>query len=214
MENMRRHIGFCNGMIFWMYNDCWPASMSWSFVDYYGMPKASFYAFRRLARPCTSSVTCENGEYKITLSNFTGDLVKSTFHAYFMKKGENFAVVEEKEFELEVGAYSANSLSLGHSFDPDIVAVCDVDFGTYVDRCFYSYDRLFIEDSSENIEIVDSSCDSVTIGAKSYIHAIELEGEYIFSDNYFSLLKNEEKTVTWKQIDQNGEVGIYAYTLK
>jgi beta-mannosidase len=214
MENMRRHIGFCNGMIFWMYNDCWPASMSWSFVDYYGMPKASFYAFRRLARPCTSSVTCENGEYKITLSNFTGDLVKSTFHAYFMKKSNNFAVVEEKEFELEVGAYSANSLSLGHSFDPDIVAVCDVDFGTYVDRCFYSYDRLFIEDSSENIEIVDSSCDSVTIRAKSYIHAIELEGEYIFSDNYFSLLKDEEKTVTWKQIDQNGEVGIYAYTLK
>jgi hypothetical protein len=159
-------------------------------------------------------VTCENGEYKITLSNFTGDLVKSTFHAYFMKKSNNFAVVEEKEFELEVGAYSANSLSLGHSFDPDIVAVCDVDFGTDVDRCFYSYDRLFIEDSSESIEIVDSSCDSVTIRAKSYIHAIELEGEYIFSDNYFSLLKDEEKTVTWKQIDQNGEVGIYAYTLK
>ena len=26
-ENMRRRIGYCNGLIFWMFNDCWPAAL-------------------------------------------------------------------------------------------------------------------------------------------------------------------------------------------
>ena len=43
---------------------------------------------------------------------------------------------------------------------------------------------------------------------------VELEGECIFSDNYFSLMAGEEKTVTWKQLGENDDFGIYAYTLK
>jgi beta-mannosidase len=214
MENMRRHIGFCNGMVFWMYNDCWPASMSWSFVDYYGMPKASFYAFRRLSRPYTSSVTSENGEYKITLSNLTNNSVSGTVRATFMKKSDNFAVVAEKELALSVDAYSASSLPLDYALDPDIVVVCDAHFGEYTDRCFYAYDRLFIKDCAENIEVVDFGFDSITIKANSYVHAVELEGECIFSDNYFSLMAGEQKTVTWKQLGENDDFGIYAYTLK
>ena len=214
MENMRRHIGFCNGLIFWMYNDCWPASMSWSFVDYYGMPKASFYAFRRCALPVISSVTCENGEYKVTLSNLLNIPFDTRIHAYLMKKSDDFKVVEEKELELSVDEYSASCVSLGWKFDEDYIVVCDADVGGYTDRSFYSYDRLFIKDCSENIEVIDFDFDSITIKANSYVHAVELEGECLFSENYFSLMAGEEKTVTWTKLGENDDFGIYAYTLK
>ena len=214
MENMRRHIGAWNGMIFWMFDDCWPASMSWSFVDYYGMPKASFYSFRRCALPAISSVTCENGEYKVTVSDCINRGFNAKIHAYLMKKSENFRIVEEKKFELSASAYSAESSWLGWSFDSDYVIVCDADFGEYTDRSFYAYDRLFIKDCSENIEVVDFDVDSVTIKANSYVHAVELEGDCLFSENYFSLMAGEEKTVTWQQLGENDDFGIYAYTLK
>ena len=214
MENMRRNIDCWNGMVFWMYNDCWPASMSWSFVDYYGMPKASFYSFRRCARPVVSSVTCEDGEYKITLSNTMNKASGAKIHAYLMKKGENFKVIEEKEFEMSVGAYSAECDTLGWEFDDDYVVVCDADCGDYIDRSFYAYDRLFIKDCSEEIEVIDFDVDSITIRANSYVHAIELEGECLFSENYFSLMAGEEKTVKWEKLGENDDFGIYAYTLK
>ena len=213
MENMRRHIGCWNGMLFWMYDDCWPASMSWSFVDYYGMPKASFYAFRRCARPVVSSVTCEEDDYKITVSNCVDRSVKATIHAYLMKKSDNFKIIDETDVELSVGGYSAASISLGWKFDEDFVVVCDSDMGEYTDRAFYSYDRLFIRDCSEEIEVVDFDVDSITVRAKSYVHAVELEGDCLFSENYFSLMAGEEKKVTWEQLGDNDDFGIYAYTL-
>ena len=214
MENMRRNIDCWNGMVFWMYNDCWPASMSWSFVDYYGMPKASFYSFRRCALPVISSVTCDEGEYKVTLSNAQNIDSFAKIHAYLMKKSENFKIVDEKELEMSVGAYSAEASALGWAFDEDYVVVCDADCGDYTDRSFYSYDRLFIKDCSEEIEVIDFDVDSITIRANSYVHAVELEGECLFSENYFSLMAGEEKTVKWEMLGENDDFGIYAYTLK
>jgi len=40
----------CSGLIFWMYNDTWPTS-SWSVVDYYLLPKPSYFAVKRAYKP-------------------------------------------------------------------------------------------------------------------------------------------------------------------
>ena len=114
-------------------------------------------------------------------------------------------------FEERVGGITIRSFKTPH--DSDDSAGYIADFGDYTDRSFYAYDRLFIKDCSEEIEVVDFDFDSVTIRANSYVHAVELEGECVFSDNYFSLMAGEEKTVTWKQLGENDDFGIYAYTL-
>lgn len=44
MENVRRHKWYSSAILYWMYNDCWPAS-GWSIVDYYAVPKAAYYGF-------------------------------------------------------------------------------------------------------------------------------------------------------------------------
>jgi len=39
-----------SGSLFWMYSDPWPTG-SWAVVDWYGLPKAAYYAAKRAARP-------------------------------------------------------------------------------------------------------------------------------------------------------------------
>lgn len=41
---------FNSGSLFWMFSDSWPTG-SWAVVDWYGLPKAAYYAAKRAARP-------------------------------------------------------------------------------------------------------------------------------------------------------------------
>lgn len=47
IEAHRRNKTRCMGTLFWQINDCWPA-ISWSAKDYFGQPKAFFYAIKSL----------------------------------------------------------------------------------------------------------------------------------------------------------------------
>jgi beta-mannosidase len=64
MELYRRNKWFSSGMIYWMLNDCWPAS-GWALIDYYALPKAGYYAFRRSAKPVICAITKNADSYKV-----------------------------------------------------------------------------------------------------------------------------------------------------
>ncbi|MDR6550318.1 glycosyl hydrolase 2 galactose-binding domain-containing protein [Paenibacillus qinlingensis] len=55
IEAYRRTRFYTSGLLFWMYNDCWPAS-GWSLVDYYGYPKAGYYAMKKAGKPLIASI--------------------------------------------------------------------------------------------------------------------------------------------------------------
>ncbi len=50
-ENFRRRMFDTSSAIFWMYNDCWPATRSWTIVDYYLRRTPAFAAVRRAMQP-------------------------------------------------------------------------------------------------------------------------------------------------------------------
>lgn len=216
MENMRRYVGFDNGIIFWMYNDCWPATIGWSFVDYYCVPKASFYSFLRCARPQLASVTCRDGVYHANLSNGREESVSATGHAYLCRKSEGMRVIDEKDFVISVDAYTSAAISLGWATDPDLVPIIDVDLGSYTDRAFYNHGKPLIAPCPDALKVVSRDDGSITLKALSYIHAVELEGDCLFSDDYFSMMPGEEKTVTWKKLKplDDDSFTVTAYTLK
>ena len=62
-------------------------------------------------------------------------------------------------------------------------------------------------------EITDSS---VTVTADAYVHAVELEGEFVFEDNYFSLLPGETRRVAFRKIKDAADstLAVAGYTIK
>ncbi|MBR7132248.1 MAG: hypothetical protein IKD04_01805 [Clostridia bacterium] len=215
-ENIRRNIGFCNGLVFWMFGDCWPAALGWSFVDYYCMPKASFYAFRRCAAKATVSVIKNGDGYEAVVSNSLESSIPVKAHAYLLKRSGGFNVCEATEFELLCDEYSSKSYKLPWKTDEDNLVICCIDANGACDSSFYKDGKLEITDCTADLKPVSRTEESVTLSTDRYIHAVELEGDYIFSENYFSLLPGEEKTVTFKRLAtfEDSEIAITAYTLK
>ena len=72
-----------------------------------------------------------------------------------------------------------------------------------------------IYNCTADLKIIKRSENSVTVAADKYIHAVEIECDGVCSDNYFSLLPGEEKTVTLKTVDGSpvGDYDITAYTI-
>ena len=215
-ENIRRNIGFCNGLVFWMMGDCWPAALGWSFVDYYMMPKASFYSFRRCAAELMISVTEESGVYKATVSSLLQEKNTVKAKAFLLKRSKNYAVCDSFDFSLECNENSVCNCELPWKTDEDNLVVCKLIANGIEDTAFYKQGKLEITDCTKDLEIICRTENSITVKANRYVHAVEFEGEYIFSDNYFSLLPDEEKTVTFEKLPvfSQDEINVTAYTLK
>lgn len=69
LERVRREKWFCSGVVYWMLNDCWPAAVGWSLIDYYGEPKAAYYSFKRGAKQVVLSIDKEQDLYKFHICN-------------------------------------------------------------------------------------------------------------------------------------------------
>lgn len=80
IDNFRRRAFDSASAIFWMFNDCWPASRSWTIVDYRLNRTPSFYHVKRAFSPLrVVPVRQENGEVALygvngTLEPFQGRL--------------------------------------------------------------------------------------------------------------------------------------------
>jgi len=61
-----------SGLLIWQYDDIWPC-MSWSMVDWYGTPKASYYYMKRASAPVHVSADYERYLWK-TGETFTADI--------------------------------------------------------------------------------------------------------------------------------------------
>ena len=212
LENIRRNKGFINGIIYWMWNDCWPAAGGWAFVDYYLLPKASFYSFKR----CASGVVCsidKKSDYEFYVCNDTLDTVPLALSISYLLKGK-YTHVKTVPIVAK-SSCSERYFSLPISDIPECATViCNISGTNVSDRAFYKNGSLPIVPCTPP-RILAQTADSITLTADSYIHAVELEGEYVFGDNYFSLLPGETKTVTKRATDTavSEELTVSAYTL-
>ncbi len=215
MEAARRNIGYCNGMVFWMFNDCWPAALGWAMVDYYLMPKASYYSFRRLSAPAVVSVAEGNGGYLAHVSTLRGSVgeVKLTARLYNL----NNMTDPVSTYESAVTSVERGDLivSLPWTANSESFVAVEIEYKGGLDRS--SYKRGLLPLSPTNALKYERQGNELTITALGYIHTVELEGEYIFSDNYFSMYNGEQRTVTLGEYAERAnftdEISISAYTV-
>jgi hypothetical protein len=79
-------------------------------------------------------------------------------------------------------------------------------------RTFYKNGSLKIKPAAARLT-VNKKERTVTVSSDEYIHAIELSSDAIFSDNCFSLLPGEERTVSYTE-NTDGDIKLTAYTLE
>ncbi len=71
IANYRRRMFSSASAIFWMYNDSWPATHSWSIVDYYLRKKLAYHPVRRVFSPVAVVIAQENNKINIYAVNDT-----------------------------------------------------------------------------------------------------------------------------------------------
>lgn len=208
LERVRREKWFCSGVVYWMLNDCWPAASGWALIDYYGEPKAAYYSFKRTAKPIILSVDLEDEIYKFHILN-DGKEAKVNLKWYVVS--ENGDILYESEAK-EILA-TENTSFIAHT-----IKECDVPNGCFMvadidnDRAFYKKGALEVVASNDRIDTLTIGDDYVRVKSKAYIHAVELCGDAVFEDNYFSLLPNEEKVVKFNR-NGDGEITAKAFAI-
>ena len=79
IKNFRRRMFDSASAIFWMYNDVWPCTRSWTTVDYYGRRTPAFWPVRRAMSPVTVVVTREGDTVRVYGVN-EGPVRSGTLH--------------------------------------------------------------------------------------------------------------------------------------
>ncbi|MBQ7343682.1 MAG: hypothetical protein IJW53_02830 [Clostridia bacterium] len=206
-----RNLGYTNGIIYWMFNDCWPASVGWAFVDYYLRRKPSYYAFKRLTAPVTGSV--DIGTKKLVITNTSYEPKGASVRVHLLDMKDGFKERECIETSVLLDTYSTAAIDISDKLTEDILAVVDVESEENIYRSFYKCGKLEIE-KCDAFEVVSRSENEIVIKANAYLQAVELEGDYLFSDNYFTMLEGETRTVRFEKFSQGAnEINVKSYAL-
>ena len=187
--HFRQNKGRCNGAIYWQYNDVWNCP-SWSSVDFEGVPKALQYKAKDFFNPVTVTCQKENGEATIFAHNDT------LFNKSFDIKVEeiaikNNAIINTYTYKVDV---KPNDFAHVATLKAKLDSVMKI---TYNGESIY---EIFDKPSKLPLNKVDFELKQegkkLTIKAKdNFAFNICIESDAIASENYFSLLKGEEKTI-------------------
>ncbi|MBE9918100.1 hypothetical protein G8C92_29305 [Paenibacillus donghaensis] len=214
MEAYRRSRYYTGGLLFWMYNDCWPAS-GWSLVDYYGYPKGGYYGFKKAARPVIASIerNAEEGRYAFWICSDEPKEILGTATLRVLSladvAGAPSIWSREIGFTVEPGSSSVAaeipSVELDVLLDDRHVLVMDISGSFCEDRCVYFSGlpaEMKLQPSDVRIASLSDRPEGgcLTVAADRYAKAVLLHGPYVFSDNYFDLLPGEHRTVEFRRL--------------
>ena len=130
-----------------MLNDCWPAAIGWSIIDYYAMPKPGYYSFKRCAKPMVASIENKDGKLIAHISNdrYEGCEGKGSLYLYDFKKNEK---ILEKTFDFSLGENIAEKVfecdykEFEKLLTKDNIIILDASSNLGTDRTFYVKDGL------------------------------------------------------------------------
>jgi len=207
VEHLRRHYGRCMGAIYWQLNDCWPVA-SWSSIDYYHRWKALHYHSKKFFAKVLLSLEETDGDVTIYITNETNKPIKGNVIWKLIDfYGKRFF---ENVIDVEVPSYSSKKID-------EIIFKLDLD--KKMNTVFYAQlivnDELISENSVSfapdkhlhlpkatiNYELENEGMHyTLTLRSDVFCKFVEVtvrQEDIIFSDNYFHLLPNIPRTITF-----------------
>lgn len=104
----------------------------------------------------------------------------------------------------------------GHIPLPDSGAVllCDLEMGEERYRTFYFPKRVCdLGLTGAAVQVLEQTDSRITLKADGYIHAVGLDGDYTFEDNFFPLLPGEVRSVAFRKNPDAAGDGIQIHCL-
>ena len=200
-ELYRRNKGFSWGLIYWMFNDCWPASAGWALLDYYACPKPAYYTFKRCAKPVIACIAEDEGRLSVHVSNDSLMAVKgnATLYLYdfendceLLRRDIPFDADPNATCEIFAGDYT----SFENLMTDKTVLLCDLTSASGTDRAFFIPKRFSdLSVSYADPIILSETEETITVTANHFLPYVMLDVPYLLSDNCFPLKKGEIKTL-------------------
>ncbi len=215
-EALRRRAYHCSGVLFWMYNDCWPAS-GWSMVDYYGFPKAGYYGMKRGFQPVIAAIEPIEKRLRIWICNDTPHAQHCLLSLCFQPWAGDPAWRRDELHVIPPHTSAAVSEIERSSLGPNGVFACDLKSDANTDRAlFYEGMPRDMAPPSALLHVEQTNHGDhgeVRIKTNYYARVVTLDADLVFSDNYFDLMPGEERVIAWQCLDGHfeGEVTVSAW---
>jgi len=205
IERCRRRKFKCGGVLFWQFNDCWPA-ISWSVVDYYLKPKPAYYAVKRAFEPILISLAKEEENIEVWICNDTLREIRGRLKLESMSFRGKVLWTEEKDVSIpsnqsvKVLAKSAREMKIESPEEEFIYASLRMEEARVENQLFLERERRLMFPSRQFERRIHPLEDGLEIELYSsvFVRAVVLEvpGEEVkLSDNFFDLIPGVKKKV-------------------
>lgn len=197
LELFRRNKWYSSGIIYWMFNDCWPAANGWSLIDYYAKPKPAYYVFKRCSRPVIASIERKDNNLNVYICNDglenaegSGKLYLYDFAEKRVKLSYGFLFVcaaneSDKVFTVSCEEYDA--IRGGST-----VLLCDIESNLGSDRAFFINDRYSDLALSYMYPEISEDDGGYSVSSETFLpFALCDTGDTVVNENSFPLLPGE-----------------------
>ncbi len=225
MEATRANKFYTSGILFWMYNDCWPAS-GWSLIDYWGGRKAGWYAMASACRSviaATQQIDDKLGWWvssdeidRDTKVNYLIKIQALNSPAYTTLKKGSITVKANQAVQLfEMAAEKAAKL-----VGSEKMAVLEITTDRNVtDRSYWTAEvPQAVKYPAAQLRIVPTGLGStsgeVTVATDNWARVVTLDADADFEDNYFELQPGQSRTIKWHSAEPISQIGVSAWNSK
>ena len=208
-EAHRRNMPYTMGSLYWQLNDCWPAA-SWSSIDYYGRWKAVHYTTREALKSIIVSPIVKNDTLKV---NVVSDKLKKE-KALFTLKIQTFdgKKIFSKEFTTDINPNTStivfkqlidNLILSNHKLSDVFIYVSLKQQGEIIAENTYLLDvpkNLHIPKAKIEYQVTQQNENELMLKLTSSHFAKGIfiyldDNNHFFSDNYFNMIPEMEKTI-------------------
>lgn len=210
IEHYRRNKPHTSGALFWQLNDCWPGT-SWSVIDYYLLPKASYHYARKFFSPVLLTLDHERGkEMKIWVVNDTlesyVDEVELSAYDFSGKKvfSKEWKVAIQPNVSHQVDVVKEHETLAGLQPEEAVMVIRSKNNKTD-ENVYYFRDQKDLKFRKSELTVsLDRENNVLSVSANSLARMVMIEMEMeqlVIEDNFFDLLPNEIKKMKVEQAE-------------
>ena len=215
IDNFRRRKFSSSCAVFWMYNDCWPTTRSWTVVDYYLRRTPSYHTVRRAFLPVAPVIAKEGKVYRIygvndTLTERETVLRYGVFQTdgtYIMDHAVNVLLPANNSLLL-AEILAENVEQAGGNCVAIVFARLDDSEGNLIARTRYT-DARFCDIKLPEEHIRTQRCDNGWLFTSDVFVmniCVDLDGEGAVSDNLFDLYPGQPHFVKFGSADMKSPI--------